>query len=75
MEDKNTKKPQRQTCPPCETCGKKKHLQRDTGKALQLIYVPKGLDRMKKPMTTQTTKENQRSLTTQKRAPNHLPKA
>ena len=49
---------------------------KDVGRPRELIYVPKGLNRMKKPMTIQTTKQNPRNLTTQKRPPqvNLLPK-
>ena len=62
MEDKMAKKPQRQTYPPCETCGKKITNQKDVCKALELIYVPRGLNKMKKPRMTQTMKENAKKL-------------
>ena len=69
MEDKNGKKPQRQTYPPCETCGKKIIQRKDVGKALEPIYVPRGPDMMKKPTKTQMTKENPRSRITNETSP------
>ena len=59
----------RQTYPPCEICRKRITQRKDVGKALELIYVPKGPDTMKKPMMTQMMKENPRSLITPKPPP------
>ena len=41
--------------------------QRDVGKALEPIFVPRGLDMMTKSMMTKLTNENPRSLITRKR--------
>ena len=47
--------------------------QRDVGKALEPIFVPRELDTMRKPMMTQMTKETPRSLTTLKLTPQANP--
>ena len=77
MEDKNGKKPQRPTYPPCDACGKTNHPQNDVGRALEHIYDPRGTEttikRMMIPMRTKNPKSP--TIVNHQLQSNQLPKS
>ena len=59
MEEKDGKKPQRPTYPPCDTCEKKRIIRpKDVGKALVFTCAPRGHRQIKQMQIPQILREN-----------------